>query len=339
MQKLLLLLAGLFLFSHCQSDKNTTNKFAFYHWKSKLENNSTEKEAFNTLNSNTLYLRYFDIKQVKAADYRNNGIFPVAVLKEVPSHYKDYNIIPVIFIQNEILKNKDLIVSDLADKINKLVFDISQDHFGKNFIELQLDCDWTTSTQQAFFELIKLLQTKYEISTTIRLHQIKYADKTGIPPVKKGALMVYNVGDLKNWSQNSILEATIVKQYITPTTTYPLQLDIALPLYSQAVLKNENDQIRLINHNQRTALEQAPDYFEQINTTQFKVKKDTLFKSMYLYEGYDIKLEEYNQDEVASSYKHIKNSNLNINNIIFYHLDETTLKDSNLETLISNLSK
>jgi len=77
---------------------------------------------------------------------------------------------------------------------------------------------------------LNILKKDFNVTATIRLHQIKFKDKTGIPPVDQGVLMAYNIGELKNNKQNSILEANIVKQYINKNTEYPLKLKLALDI-------------------------------------------------------------------------------------------------------------
>ena len=77
------------------------------------------------------------------------------------------------------------------------ILDVNQLNIPK---EIQLDCDWNSSTQKKYFNLIeemKLYPTWENIvwSATIRLHQLKYPKQTGVPPVNKGVLMFYNMGN------------------------------------------------------------------------------------------------------------------------------------------------
>ncbi len=75
------------------------------------------------------------------------------------------------------------------------------------------------------------------LSATIRLHQVKYFETTGVPPVKSGMLMFYNTGDLENPSEeNSILNIETAELYLSGLEDYPMQLDIVLPLFSWAVV-------------------------------------------------------------------------------------------------------
>jgi len=149
--------------------------------------------------------------------------------------------------------------------------------------------------------------------------------------------MVYNVGDLKNKKENSILQANTVAQYISENTKYPLPLDIALPIYSQIVVFNNNSSVKLINEPDFGKIKTDTEHFEKQTETLYKVKKKVLYKGQYLYKGFTLKLEESNIDEVVESYKTIKNSSLITSNLILYHLDEATLNQFNLSELLEKL--
>ena len=88
------------------------------------------------------------------------------------------------------------------------------------FKELQIDCDWTESTRDKYFHLLSTLRNELErnkqiISATIRLHQVKYAAITGIPPVHRGMLMYYNMGKINATDNNSVYDKKIAEKYIS----------------------------------------------------------------------------------------------------------------------------
>ena len=148
--------------------------------------------------------------------------------------------------------------------------------------------------------------------------------------------MLYNVGDLKNKQQNSTLESSIVKQYINTETDYPLSLNIALPLFSQTVITNNDNKIKIIKNTERNVLEND-DHFKIIDNYNLMVVKDTLYKGFFLSKGYNLKFEEINETVITESFKIIKNSNLKINEVIFYHLDEKSLSNINIKEIIEKL--
>ena len=316
--------------------ENSPKKISFYHWKSKAIYSKTFENAINASRTNKIYLHYFDVNTVHNPNRNNDEIFPTYVLKNVSKEYQDFKIIPVVYIRNNVFKTKDLDITELSDRIQKLINQITEKHFDIKIKQIQIDCDWTESTRGAYFELLKNLQKYFEVDVTIRLHQVKFKERTGVPPVKNGTLMLYNVGDLNSKQHNSILESSIVDQYINAETNYPLTLNIALPLFSQTIVSNLNNEIKIIKDTERPILEND-SHFKKIDEVNFMIVKDTLFKGFFLYKGYNLKLEELKESEIIASYKIIKKSNLKINEIIFYHLDETSLLDINLINLIEKI--
>ena len=97
--------------------------------------------------------------------------------------------------------------------------------------EIQLDCDWTKSTQIAFYKLCKEVKRrvgKRLVSSTIRLHQLTF----DAPPVDYGVLMVYNTdrfNDIK--TRNSILNPNTVRTYLMKKLYTKIPLDMALPIF------------------------------------------------------------------------------------------------------------
>ena len=326
----------LLLSFSCSEEDVSKDEIAFYHWKAKAEFTKSYSEAIKTTNANTIYMHYFDIESIKEPSWRDDGIYPTYVLKSVDEAYKKLNVIPVVYIDNRVLKTEKLDVLNLADRISKLIDQISTKHFKKTIQQIQIDCDWTMKTKSEYFALLKALKSKFDIGVTIRLHQIKFQNKTGVPPVNRGTLMLYNMGDLRNTNENSILESAIVGQYINEGSTYPLKLKIALPLFAQTVVTNNNNKIKLIKNTDRRFLENDP-HFEQIDATNFKLVKDTLYKGFYLAEGYNLKLEEVKSSEISASYDLIKESKLKTDGLIFYHLDDRSLSNYDLKTTIEKL--
>lgn len=324
------------MISSCTNDKTSHKNISFYHWKSNAIFHKSFEKAINITQTNKIYLHYFDIETIYEPSLSNDGIFPTYVLQSVTQDYQEFEIVPVVYITNRVFKTKNLDISDLSNRIKKLINQISKTQFNKEIKQIQIDCDWTESTKSTYFEFLKQLQNYFEIDVTIRLHQIKFTKNTGIPPVKKGTLMLYNVGDLKNKQQNSTLEASIVKRYINTETHYPLTLNIGLPLFSQTVITNNDNEIKIIKNSERNNLEND-DHFKIIDNMNLMVLKDTLYKGFFLSKGYNLKFEEINETVITESYKVIKNSNLKINEVIFYHLDEKSLSNINLKEIIEKL--
>lgn len=322
---------GVVLFS-CQKKGQT--QYSFYHWKAKAKNAFTAR-GVDKNKVHKIYMHYFDVDELNTANTWDDGIYPVYPLTEVDTVYQDMNIVPVVFVVNKVLKNTS--IAKLANKIQKLVDEISMHHFQRKMHQLQIDCDWSVSSKDAYFALLTELEKYFEVSATIRLHQIKYKNKTGVPPVSQGVLMLYNVGDLADFSKNSILDSHIVASYIDESSAYPIPLDIALPLFSQTVLKNNSGKIKLIKGIHRADLKKDRIHFKEKNAHLFWVEKDTLYKGFYLSKGNQIKLEEITKKDIIQSYDRVKNSEIKVGELIFYHLDTTVINQIEFRQLLTEL--
>lgn len=176
-----------------------------------------------------LYVRFFDVVSGPGAEP-----VPVSSRSSFPEKLR-YEIIPVVYITV-----KSLVPTDPAGRrllAKRIILKIERMHPGR-VKEIQLDCDWTRSTKEGFFEIIReirRLRPQYQIGVTIRLHQLKYQSLTGIPGADYGVLMLYNTGDVRDYDEpNSILNNRVVEMYLQ--NSYPLPLKIAVPAFSYAVV-------------------------------------------------------------------------------------------------------
>ncbi len=329
--KLINLLIIVSIFFSCKKEENKKTKIHFYHWKVDATLTKKEKEALTITDKEKTFIHYFDVVQTE------NVAHPVAVIQNIDEFFKNKEVVPVVFIRNSVFQNKEISIEKIAEKTEKLVQQIHQQYFNKNTQEIQIDCDWSGTTKEKYFQFLNLLNQKLTTSATIRLHQIKYAEKTGVPPVDYGVLMLYNVSDLSNFKENSILNNTVVKQYIDKKSSYPLTLDVALPLFSQIVVKNKEGSLRLINHAVVNDLEKDTIHFKKMHENIYKVKEKTLYRGHYLYKDFLLKVEKSDEREVVKSYEMIKKSNLKTRNIVLYHLDETELQEHTFEKFIHAL--
>jgi len=64
-----------------------------------------------------------------------------------------------------------------------------------------------------------------------------------------------------------------------------------------------------------------------------------LFKGFYLSPGYQIKIEKPTEEEIIASYEIVKNSKLEISDLIFYHLDDKVVKSIDINKIIKEISK
>ena len=303
---LILLIAFLAIFILKKDNINYT--FSYYFW----ENNYNLEQDTN----DKLYIKVLDIK------YSNKlEIIETNFIKSAP---KDF--IPVVFITNKTLQNLDYKV--ISDQIINLVKKF-------NFNEIQIDCDWSDSTKNNYFLLLKELKNNLNknISATIRLHQIKYFNKTGVPPVDYGVLMYYNMSSLGDFNtKNYILDNNEAKKYHYNFENYPLKLKLALPLYSQAVQFRDKKAINLFENVEQIDFNEE---FEKLDENKYKVLKSHYFKGKYIYEGDILRFENVNEKELKIAFDDFfelsKNS---FDEVIFYTIKYKT--KYNLENLLKN---
>jgi len=325
---LFLFATGLILSSCKQA---TTPKIHFYHWKGSLKIDSLEKTILAKTQSKKLYLRFFDV------DYQGEqGAVPigVTVLDSSQAVFFEETIATIFITNRTMIQIPSDKIADLAEKITQKIFVM-----GKKFPlkGIQLDCDWSEKSQRNYFtlcsEIRKICKAKnIELSATIRLHQYKYASQTGIPPVDRGVLMLYNVGDIDGSNtQNSILDLSIVKSYLDKNTQYPLHLDIALPIFSWAVVQRMGKTVSLLNEVSMNELEASP-HIKKMQKNLYKVTENHYFGGVYLYADDFLRWEETNITLLENLCKEVS-SHIHIKELIFYHLDSKNLKNYEIETL------
>ena len=327
----------LFTFLHFSCNKKKEPRqieTAFYYWKSILNLTNFEKQKLDSLKVKTIYLKIFDVDW----DETSKQPLPVAKLTVNEESIKSLrapgtnnfklNVIPVIFITNECIKNIDSAqIIQLADNISDLTFKLISGNAFNDILEIQFDCDWTESTKEKYFDLINLFKKRFThtpLSATIRLHQIKFLSKTGIPPVDRGLLMCYNMGNLKNpATNNSILETEELKKYTSNLSRYPLPLDVAFPLFNWKVLYRNNMYSGLIQ-----GLPDAvfTNFFCTKTGNRYQILKDTLLQGYNLRKG-DIFRDEQSEIKVVLAAagvvsRHLKNTPLRVS---LYHLDSVIL--------------
>ena len=323
------LLLGFYLFLLTTCHKPVHHDIQFYHWKTNVTIGEVEQAYFSQLKSTKLYIRFFDI------DRQNGQIGPVAKLRPFDPKVLHTVYIPVVFITNRTFTDiSDVQLSLLIENILALTTEISIMNQLPEVTEIQIDCDWTESTKQAYFYFLEKLKevSGKRISCTLRLHQIKFSEKTGIPPVDKGYLMCYATSDpTGDPEQNSILDMELLKDYTSSIHTYPLGFDIALPIYSWAVVKNHLGKIKLINNVSVSDLDTA--VFRRINEDIYELQRDYFFRSFYLNKGFTLKVEGISPALLQEAKLYLEQKIRRPYDIVYYHLDEAFLKQFTIQNL------
>ncbi|WP_152057500.1 hypothetical protein [Aliarcobacter butzleri] len=305
MKKIVILISLILVFALIVFSYNKTQtkdiQISFYSWE-----NSFEEQNINE----KLYIKVLDVNFSTKLELLKTNI------KETPK-----NFIPVIYITNETMKNVDYSL------VSKAILETLKNY---KFDEIQIDCDWSLSTRSNYFNLLEDLKEKLNktISATIRLHQIKYYTKTGIPPVDYGVLMYYNMSNIGDFNtKNSILDNEIAKKYHYNFDVYPLKLKLALPLYSQAIQFREEKAISLFEGVEEKDFNND---FEKLENNRYKVLNSHYFKGRYIYKDDIFRLENSNEQDIKIALKDFLDLSKNrYDEVIFYTLKYKNKYDLN----------
>lgn len=279
-----LLVLGLFLVTACARPAPSPPARGFYAWRTRFSLSDVERDALGRLHVTKLYLRLFDVAR------RNGAPVPVGRVQLDAPLPAGVEVVPVVFLTNETLLHE----ADPAALAGHVWAEVKS--FGLNFTELQLDCDWTPQSRATWFRFLEVLRglagaESVRLSSTIRLHQVKYAARTGVPPVERGMLMFYNVGTLEaGAARPSIFNAEDAAKYVATLDDYPLPLDVALPVFSWAVHERGERVVGLVEKPDLTALRAEPALVPE-GGEQFRATRDLLWAGAHLAEGDVLRLE------------------------------------------------
>jgi len=274
-------------------------------------------------------------------------------------------VVPVIYIENRVFSGKyspDSLAAKISRKIASISDDITrflypmwgddyanaedtnweamdslqesaQQRFLGGLTEIQLDCDWTATTRKRYFQFLKAMKKQNPdktISCTVRLHQFRDQEKTGVPPVDHGTLMCYNMASPKDpGASDAIFDPALVQGYLK-NGDYPLPLEAALPLFSWGVLFHENEFKGLASGLSAEAVQSNP-LFEAGPNGTYRFTADTVFAEIYMRRGDLVRIDQASPDELAvlterlAQIKAVKNISFfdwNPSNIRIYHVDD-----------------
>jgi len=308
---------------------------AFYYWKTVYSPSTYEQETTIRLGTKLMYLRLFDVDTDPGA----TDAYPVGLVRVNERVDSTMQYIPVIFVTQRTLHKLPVQrMTALAHKIARRT-EVSCENAGIKPREIQIDCDWTTGTREKYFRLLSELKKQPFIagkllSCTIRLHQVKYTTSSGIPPVDRGALMCYNVGELrKPGTQNSILDAELAEKYLSHIDTYPLPLDIALPLFSWSLLFRSGQFVGILRDVDIAEIKQS-GLFGRNGDGRYACEQDTLWRGQQFRRGDIVRYEASEQRDLlevaAYTSQHVHNDSLRI---IFFSCDSITLSKHSVHDL------
>ena len=309
---LLLLLSLLALGIYFTQTNHTKTTYNFYHWTSNYQIQAKEKNP-------PKYIKVLDIS------YRRTLEVHLTNFKTKPQK----NIVPIIYLDNSIWSKmrSTTMVKKVLQALKKIPI---------NYHEIQVDCDWTNSSKNSYFQFLKALKkdSSKKLSATIRLHQVKYHQQTGVPPVDYGVLMYYNMSDFKDIeTKNYILDLEVAKEYHYNFKTYPLPLNLALPLYAQGTIIRFSKVVGLVAGLRERQLDNT---FQKIAEHRYRVTKTHYLNKHLFYEDDIVRVDEVSIDLLRKAIEALEKVMPQPKEIIFYRwgnrefYDEKELKSLSL---------
>ena len=207
-------------------DESLEQSNGVYYWRTDLHLDSTERAFLKQHHINKVYCRYFDVVM------SDDGTEPkpnatIAFTDTLPTGIE---LIPTVYITEDCMHKPH---KGLAEKLVKRIMQMNETNHIGNVHEIQIDCDYTSKSRATYYQFLETIKSQlstihYQLSTTIRLHQLSMP----VPPVDYGVLMVYNTGDPRKWQErNPILDYRDVYPYLNKLAQYQLPLAAAYPVY------------------------------------------------------------------------------------------------------------
>lgn len=287
----------------CARGETRAPSRAFYYWRTTFDLTSSERRALSELHVDKLYLRAFDV----APDSGDTPTF-VGVVRKAPEQTLPPGValVPVVFLKNQVFAGaKPGSERALAERVWNEATKVGKALGAPAVGELQVDCDWTDSTRARFFEFVRALRQVSapgtRLSATIRLHQIKYRERTGVPPVDSGMLMFYNMGRFSaDQLERSIFDAEAAERYLDRLGDYPLPLDAALPIWSWTLQLREQEVVGLLQSTDPAELP-ALDFVKAEPPLGFEVTRTTFLHGSLLRQGDVLKGEALNASDIQKA--------------------------------------
>jgi hypothetical protein len=274
---------------------------AFYYWRTVLQLSAAERQALAELRIERVYLRMFDVVWQDERAQRV-GAVRLAEGQALPANVE---LVPVVFVREEVLRR-------LPDEARRAMTaelwrEVQARAAAMGFAprQLQLDCDWTDGTRAPFFAMLRELKelSGLPLSATIRLHQVKYRERTGVPPVERGMLMFYNMGKLSaEPGARAIFDSASASRYVSRVREYPLPLDVALPIWSWTVQVRGGGVVDVLQSTDPSELE-GQSFLQRADErgVRYRAKATAFFRGALLREGDELVGEVTGPQEVAAA--------------------------------------
>lgn len=303
---------------------------AFYFWKTQWTPSPALLQILHEHEIARLYVRFFDVDWEESV----SSAQPVSPLRLGAPLPTAVTIIPVVFVTNRVFLNtKPSDVGKLADQVLHKVEQMAAED-GVRLTELQLDCDWTERTRASYFRFLEIIgrnlhKQKQTLSSTIRLHQIKYPERTGVPPVDRGMLMLYNFGPLRaDAIRSSIFNVEDAERYTAHIASYVLPLDVALPVFSWTVHSRDGAVLGLLEKLESADID-GSGAFELKPSGRYQATRSLFFRGRYVMEGDELLIEQTTPQvtrQAATVAMRGASEQKTYGTIALFDLDEKTLR-------------
>ncbi len=313
---------------------------AVYNWKTNFSRstyyNAYEDSFLTSHQIKKMYVKMLDIDYSEAA-----GIFPVSKTEInywVEPNTDSLNYVPVVYITNKVLQHlKEEDMDYYAKRILSFALRI-ETYTKRPTQEIQIDCDWTKTTKETYFNLLLCIQKwapQFQYSVTLRLYPFKYREELGIPPVDRVMLMVYNIDNAKKFkSANSIFNVNEAAKYLA-RKDYPLPMDFALPTFSWTLVFRNQQFLKVISENIIPEII-APRYVGDVAKIQLQKLEENVYLVKEATSGYQenalragdiIKVESCGEKELLEARLLISRFAINTKTTIaLFDLDQTDLE-------------
>jgi hypothetical protein len=275
-------------------------------------------------------MRFFDVDWEESIS-AGQPVSPLQLGAPLPAGIE---IIPVVFITNRVFLNTPYEqVEALAEHVWRKVSKMAEGT-GVTLREVQLDCDWSDRTRTRYFHFLDVLRRqlhaqKLRLSSTIRLHQIKYAVRTGVPPVDRGMLMFYNFGQLRaDAPRSSIFNVEDAERYASYVASYSLPLDLSLPIFSWTIHSRDGAVLGLIEKLETLEIE-GTQAFVARRPGLYQAERSLFFRGHYFMEGDELRMEETSPvvtRQAATLAAQGASDKKHYGTVAFFDLDERTLR-------------
>lgn len=324
----LFLLAGI----SCKKQGNNysgNEQRSFCYWNT---NYVPDSALWNKLEANHLYVRYFDV------DWDDLSGEPRPIASIWSNDSLPFNFTPSVFLTNKVFeKSSEQVLDSLSIRIKRRIDDITasfgasafygreyqDEHLNRDSLrsivigeyknrykDILIDCDWTAGTKDKFFYFLNRIKkdcSSKNITVTLRLWQYKQTKTAGVPPVDRCLLMCYNMQTANNFNvENSIASLDELKKYISGDK-YPLALDVALPIFSWAVLFRNEQFIGLIGNATDKDYKDNFIEYENLGNGRYRSLTDKVIGNYFMRKGDIIRVESVSNKELNDMAQYLRN--------------------------------